>query len=86
MTGKTPDHAGFNSNAPKTGPGLPLRNKTMAEAFNELGYKSYIVGKWHLGETDGYKPTDRGFIKFSGHLSGCIDNYTHIFRWNGTQG
>ena len=84
MTGKTPDHAGFNSNAPKTGPGLPLRNKTMAEAFNELGYKSYIVGKWHLGETDGYKPTDRGFIKFSGHLSGCIDNYTHMFRWNGT--
>jgi len=39
-------------------------NKTVAalpEILNKAGYHTYMVGKWHLGEEDGFKPSDRGF-------------------------
>ena len=39
-------------------------NKTVAalpEVLNESGYHTYMVGKWHLGEEEGYRPSDRGF-------------------------
>ena len=77
LTGKPPRIAEFNKNAGKNGPGLPLFNKTMAEYFKQAGYATHLVGKWHLGSIDKYRPTDRGFDSFYGHLSGCIDNYTY---------
>ncbi len=39
-------------------------NKTVAalpEVLKNAGYHTYMVGKWHLGEEEGYKPSDRGF-------------------------
>src|SRR5689334_21674946 len=34
---------------------------TMAEAFEAAGYKTGLFGKWHLGDTSPYRPTERGF-------------------------
>jgi len=39
-------------------------NKTVAalpEILNNAGYHTYMVGKWHLGHDEGFKPSDRGF-------------------------
>ena len=43
--------------------GLPLNETTIAEQLKPLGYKTTIVGKWHLGVgKDGeYLPTNHGF-------------------------
>ena len=48
-------------------------NKTVAalpEILNKAGYHTYMVGKWHLGEEEGYKPSDRGFEETFALLNG----------------
>lgn len=59
--------------------GLPLTEKTLADALREKGYTTAIVGKWHLGEfKNDYMPTRRGFDIQYGHMFGAIDYFTHI--------
>lgn len=45
---------------------------TMAEVLKQSGYKTYMTGKWHLGQhREESKPLQRGFDKFYGILSGA---------------
>ncbi len=74
MTGRYPQRFGFESN-PLTDVndlvmGLPLDEKTIAESVGEVGYKSGIIGKWHLGAHVKNHPCNRGFDEFYGHLGG----------------
>ncbi|MFV0553812.1 MAG: sulfatase [Mangrovibacterium sp.] len=50
--------------------GLPLSEKTFADAMKVHGYTTGMVGKWHLGEKDYYHPLRRGFDSFFGMLGG----------------
>lgn len=53
---------------------LPLSEVTMAEELQSAGYRSYIVGKWHLGiSTINHLPIQRGFDYFYGYALG--DNH-----------
>lgn len=59
--------------------GLPLGERTLANALQDAGYTTAIVGKWHLGEFDrAYLPTARGFQHQHGLFFGMIDNFTHL--------
>ena len=59
--------------------GLPLVERTLANALHDAGYETAITGKWHLGEFDrAYLPTSRGFDHQYGHYFGAIDYFTHI--------
>ncbi len=49
---------------------------TLAEQLQAGGYKSALIGKWHLGFDTPNHPNDRGFESFKGWLEGMIDNYT----------
>jgi arylsulfatase A-like enzyme len=74
ITGRYQDRFGFTTN-PTIDPtndiaGLPLDEKTIAEVLHEEGYKSAIVGKWHLGTHPNFHPLHRGFDYFYGFLSG----------------
>ncbi len=40
---------------------LPRSEKTMAEHFQEQGYRTFFAGKWHLGETEQHWPKNHGF-------------------------
>lgn len=51
--------------------GLPLNLKTIADYLNPLGYKSMVLGKWHLGNADRYHPLARGFDEFYGFRGGA---------------
>ncbi|WP_440875968.1 sulfatase-like hydrolase/transferase [Thalassotalea sp. PLHSN55] len=51
--------------------GLPLDQVTMAERLKNLGYKTAIFGKWHLGEADRFHPLKRGFDEFVGFRNGA---------------
>lgn len=51
--------------------GMPLTETTLPQRMKQLGYATGMVGKWHLGNRDGYYPTDRGFDEFYGFLGGA---------------
>lgn len=46
--------------------GLNPNEVTIAEALKKLGYKTGIIGKWHLGDQPPFLPTRQGFDYFLG--------------------
>lgn len=85
LTGRYPWRAGVPGNVGhETGSrGLPPEHRTIAEMLKEQGYATAVIGKWHLGSGNGSEPNAQGFDHSFGHLSGCIDNYSHFFYWAG---
>lgn len=83
LTGRYPQRAGVPGNVGLGKRGMPAEQVTMAEMLKTAGYRTALVGKWHLGEVNGRGPLDQGFDSFYGHKRGCIDNYSHFFYWSG---
>ncbi len=81
MTGQFSKHNGLTGNANKKG--LPLEKETLAERMRDNGYRTALMGKWHLGSLDEYAPNARGFDYFWGFRGGCIDDYSHFRYWSG---
>jgi uncharacterized sulfatase len=48
--------------------GIPQDEVLLPEALRRRGYRTGLVGKWHLGDRPGHLPTDRGFDSFYGVL------------------
>lgn len=58
--------------------GMSLEETTIAETMKSAGYRTGMVGKWHLGQAEGYRPLDRGFDSFFGILGGATPFLTKI--------
>ena len=80
MTGRYPQRYGLQtvvilSNGKY---GLATDEWLLPQALKDAGYKTAIVGKWHLGHADRkYWPRQRGFDYQYGPLLGEIDYFTH---------
>jgi arylsulfatase A-like enzyme len=59
---------------------LPLEQKTIAAALRETGYRTYHVGKWHLG-TEPYWPEKHGFDVNIGGCSWGMPKYGYFSPW-----
>lgn len=58
--------------------GLDTSEWLMPQCLKEAGYKTAIVGKWHLGHGDKkYWPKQRGFDYQYGAMIGELDYFTH---------
>lgn len=78
LTGVNPHQAGF----PNLDGRLPKNVVTIPEVLKSAGYRSYMVGKWHLNEKN--PPTQRGFDEFYGMLGGfnsCWQEQPFYSRW-----
>jgi arylsulfatase A-like enzyme len=79
LTGRYPTHTGvYTIVSPGASWGLPLGERTLAEALRSAGYRTALTGKWHLGEFEkAYQPNARGFDHQYGHFFGMLDYFTH---------
>lgn len=74
LTGRYQQRFGHEFNpgpSPKGGVGLDLNQKTIADRLKAVGYKTGMVGKWHLGSGEKYHPLSRGFDEYFGFLGGA---------------
>ena len=54
--------------------GMPLDEVTLAEVLSDSGYKTHMLGKWHIGYFSPlFLPTARGFDSWIGYANG--ENY-----------
>ena len=63
---------------------MPLQYELLPQQLQSLGYKTHMVGKWHLGFCDlRMTPTYRGFDTFYGMYNSKADYYTHVSKKGG---
>ncbi len=60
--------------------GIPQDEVLLPEALKAQGYRTGMVGKWHLGATPGHIPPDRGFDSYYGALWSNDDHPYAIYR------
>lgn len=80
LTGRYPDRYGLQTLViPSAGKyGLATDEWLMPQSLQAAGYRTAIVGKWHLGHADRkYWPRQRGFDYQYGPIIGEIDYFTH---------
>ncbi len=69
---KDPVHKGLH---------LPKDDTTIAQVLKGAGYRTALIGKWHLGHGSiEFGPNSYGFDEFYGFLPGCIDYYKHSYE------
>lgn len=67
LTGRYPQRFGLNGVLfPDSHTGLPSSEYTIAELLRDNGYKTGMVGKWHLGHKYEFLPLQQGFDFFYG--------------------
>ncbi|MFI4861429.1 MAG: sulfatase-like hydrolase/transferase [Phycisphaerales bacterium JB063] len=79
ITGRYPTRIGFEANLSRWAEDTPTRPEfyglhpseaTLADHLRHQGYRTYAVGKWHLGYEAAHYPTARGFDHFTGTRAG----------------
>lgn len=84
MTGRDPRRFGYEGNLNASAKnyatrpellGLPVAEHTLADQLKNAGYRTGIVGKWHLGDGDLFHPNQRGFDYFCGMRGGGHDYF-----------
>jgi arylsulfatase A-like enzyme len=67
LTGCYPNRLGIHGAfMPNSNQGLNLSETTLAEMLKDIGYKTGIYGKWHLGDHPNFMPNNQGFDEYFG--------------------
>lgn len=57
--------------------GLPPEHPTLPSLLKDAGYRTSLVGKWHMGAPPAFGPLQSGYERFFGIVSGAADYFTH---------
>ena len=57
--------------------GLPVEHPTLPSLLKAGGYRTALIGKWHLGYPPTFSPLRSGYEEFFGPMSGGVDYFTH---------
>ena len=58
--------------------GLPPGFPTLPALLRDAGYRTALIGKWHLGYLPRYSPLKSGYDEFFGVMGGYTGYYTHL--------
>ena len=58
--------------------GIPPGFPTMPSLLRGAGYRTALIGKWHLGFLPRYSPLRSGYDEFFGIMGGFTSYYTHV--------
>ncbi len=83
VTGRYPDRVGvpgvIRTHADNSWGYFRQDAVTLPEMLESAGYRTFIIGKWHLGLEQENHPCRRGFGHFKGFLGDMMDDYyTHL--------
>lgn len=72
MTGRYQQRHGweFNPAGRDRGAGMSTDEQTVADAMRAAGYRTGLIGKWHLGAQAQHHPVNRSFDEFFGMVEG----------------
>ena len=57
--------------------GLPPEHPTLPSLLRASGYRTALIGKWHLGYPPSFGPLRSGYEEFFGPMAGGVDYFTH---------
>ena len=57
--------------------GLPPEHPTLPSLLRGAGYRTALLGKWHLGFLPDFSPLKSGYDEFFGFMGGGMTYYTH---------
>ena len=57
--------------------GLPPEHPTLPSLLKDAGYRTALIGKWHLGYPPAFSPLKSGYEEFFGPMSGGVDYFSH---------
>jgi len=84
LTGRYPARAGTHS-VTRNREALRPREVTLGDAFEQAGYRTSYIGKWHNGAQYPNTPPGKGFEEFFGFTAGHINNYFDAVLTRGTR-
>lgn len=58
--------------------GLSAQEITLPALLRAAGYRTALIGKWHLGYDRKFHPMNYGFHEFRGFIGGNVNYHTHI--------
>jgi arylsulfatase A-like enzyme len=63
--------------------GLPPEHPSLPSLLKASGYRTALIGKWHLGYPPSFSPLKSGYEEFYGPMAGGVDYFSHC-SGNGT--
>jgi len=61
--------------------GVATEELTLPDLLGQAGYRTALIGKWHLGYDIAFHPMRHGFDEFRGFLGGSVDYHTHVANY-----
>jgi arylsulfatase A-like enzyme len=58
--------------------GISTHELTLPGLLRQAGYRTALIGKWHLGYDFNFHPMNHGFDEFRGYVGGNVDYHTHV--------
>lgn len=84
--GENPPEEGWPENPRCPDAGVPLTEQMLGELLKPAGYRTGVIGKWHMGMAEQLRPNQRAFDYFYGFLNGAHSFIKAEKEWQSNPG